>query len=84
MGHFVEVSADSLYEAVGLAIARFKADPLIEYEPLGLHEFTVEVREPTTQHVVPRKKFDAWLAREGGSPKDAVARSNVRKALGLE
>jgi hypothetical protein len=48
--HAVELKARTLYEAVGLAIDRFRRCEHVKYEPEGLHEFTVESREPGTQH----------------------------------
>ena len=48
--HAVEVEARTLYEAVGLAIDRFRRCEHVKYDPQGLHEFTVESREPGTQH----------------------------------
>jgi hypothetical protein len=47
--HAVEVEARTLYEAVGLAINRFRSCEHVKYEPEGLHEFTVELQEPATQ-----------------------------------
>ena len=48
--HAVELEAKTLYEAVGLAIDRFRRCEHVGYEPKGLHEFIVESREPGTQH----------------------------------
>jgi hypothetical protein len=77
--HAVEVEAESLYEAVGLAIARFRKSPHIENEP-G-REFLVEPREPSTQHRVGRKQFDDWLSKPGGSPKDVYLRGRLLELL---
>ena len=52
----------------------------VKYDPKGLHEFTVDSREPGTQHRLTRNMFDAWLRRPGGSPAD-VARKNRLKGL---
>jgi hypothetical protein len=43
--HAVEVEARTLYEAVGLAIDRFRRCEHVPYEPKGMHEFIVESRE---------------------------------------
>jgi len=45
--HTVELEASSLYEAVGLAIERFRHCEHVLYEPNGLYEFVVEPRELT-------------------------------------
>jgi len=52
--HAVEVEARTLYEAVGLAIDRFRRCEHVKYDPQGLHEFTVEPREPRTRHRLTR------------------------------
>ena len=38
--HAGEVDARTLYEAVGLAIDRFRRVEHVKYEPKGLHEFS--------------------------------------------
>jgi hypothetical protein len=80
--HTVEVEARTLYEAVGLAIERFRHCDHVKYEPQGLHEFTVESREPGTQHRLTRKTFDAWLRRPGGSPADVALKTRLKGLLG--
>jgi hypothetical protein len=80
--HAVELDARSLYEAVGLAIDRFRRCEHVPYDPQGMHEFTVESREPGTQHRLTRNMFDAWLLRPGGSPADVARKSKLRRLLG--
>jgi hypothetical protein len=43
-----------MYEAVGLAIDRFRRCEQVKYLPNGLHWFIVESREPGTQHRLTR------------------------------
>jgi hypothetical protein len=76
--HAVEVEARTLYEAVGLAIDRFRRCEHVRYEPKGLHEFTVEPREPGTQHRLTREMFDAWLRRPAGSPAEMALKTMDR------
>jgi hypothetical protein len=80
--HAVEVEARTLYEAVGLAIDRFRRCEHVQYEPKGLHEFTVEPREPGTQHRLTRKMFDGWLRRPAGSPADMAIKTRLKEILG--
>jgi hypothetical protein len=80
--HAVELEARTLYEAVGLAIDRFRRCEHVSYEPKGLHEFTVESREPSTQHRLTRKLFDAWLRRPGRSPADVALKTKLTGLLG--
>jgi hypothetical protein len=77
--HSVEVDARTLYEAVGLAIARFRSGEHVRYEPAG--DFSVESREPTARHQLTRKLFDAWLERPGGSPREVALRSTLTELL---
>ena len=81
--HAVELEASSLYEAVGLAIDRFRRCEHVLYEPEGLHEFVVEPRELTTQHCVTRKMFDDWLRRPGRTPADASLKGRLKALLGV-
>jgi len=80
--HAVEVDARTLYEAVGLATDRFRRCEHVKYEPKGLHEFTVEPREPGTQHRLTRTMFDTRLRRPGGSPPDVALKARLREVLG--
>lgn len=78
----MELEARSLYEAVGLAIDRFRRCEHIKYEPKSLCEFTVEAREPATQHRLTRKVFDQWFRQSSASPADAALKSRLRAILG--
>jgi hypothetical protein len=77
--HSVEVDARTLYESVGLAIARFRSCEHVKYEPAG--EFSVESREPATRRQLARKLFDAWLERPGGSPREVALRGTLTELL---
>ncbi|HEV3331089.1 MAG TPA: hypothetical protein VG096_08925 [Bryobacteraceae bacterium] len=80
--HAVELEAKTLYEAVGLAIDRFRRCEHVGYDPKGPHEFIVESREPSTQHRLTRNMFDAWLRRPGGSPADVALKTRLKELLG--
>jgi hypothetical protein len=80
--HAVELDARTLYEAVGLAIDRFRRCEHVAYDPKGMQEFTVESREPSTQHRLTRNMFDAWLRRPGGSPADVARKSRLKELSG--
>jgi hypothetical protein len=79
--HTVEVEAGSLYEAVGLAIDRFRRCEHVKYEPAASHAFTVEPREPGTEHRLTRKVFDEWLRRPPRSPADVALKQRMRELL---
>jgi len=78
----VELEARTLYEAVGLAIDRFRRCEHVKYEPTGRCEFIVESREPGTQHRLTRNVFDAWLQRPARSPADVALKSKLKGLLG--
>jgi hypothetical protein len=79
--HAVEVEPRTLYEAVGLAIDRFRRCEHVPYEPKGMHEFIAESREPGTEHRLTRNTFDAWLRRPGGSPADVALKTRLNEIL---
>lgn len=81
--HAVELEARSLYEAVGLAIDRFRRCEHVDYEPIGPCEFVVEPRELTTQHRLTRKMFDEWLHRSGGTPANVALKTRLKALLGV-
>jgi hypothetical protein len=81
--HAVELEAGSLYEAVGLAIDRFRRCEHVLDEPKGLYEFIIEPRELTTQHRLTRNMFDAWLSRPGGTPADVALKPRLKVLLGV-
>lgn len=82
IAHSVDVDADSLYEAIGRAIARFVRAPYVDPPVLTAGcEFIVEPREPNAEHRVPLKKFEAWLDLKGGTPREMGVRFEVRKIL---
>lgn len=80
--HAVELEARTLYEAVGLAIDRFRRCEHVGYDPKGLHEFVVEPHEPGTQHRLTRNMFDRWLCQPGGSPADVAIKTRLKGLLG--
>lgn len=46
--HIVNVDADALYEAIGLAVAEFRSDKLTEI-PGAMTEFTVSIERPAVR-----------------------------------
>jgi hypothetical protein len=50
--HSAEVEAESLYEAVALAIADFRDDPLLRDRPGSMTEFTVAVLRNPAEHKI--------------------------------
>ena len=81
--HTVEVTAETLYEAVALGLVALRGKDWIE----GIREnhgiVHVAVTEIPAKHAVQMKAFRAWLEREGGKPRDLVQRKRARRILGL-
>lgn len=79
--HSVEVAAASLYEAAGLAVAKFR-----KCEFHGLHigpgtVLTVAVKQPEAIHEIRFGKLQEWLEGGVASPKEQVMKVRIREAL---
>jgi hypothetical protein len=81
--HTVEVSAETLFEAVALGLAAIRGKDWVEplREEYGVVH--VAVTEIPVKHTVQMKEFNAWLVRDGGAPRDIIQRTRARKILGL-
>ena len=79
--HAVEIEAETLYDAVGLAIALFHdaPDAMLCISPRG--RFTVEIRQPTTTHTVEYAAFAKWMNKPFGQPRDLAIRAKLRELL---
>jgi len=81
--HSAEVEAESLYEAVALAVADFREDPLLRDAPGDMTEFTVAVLRNPTEHKIKLQQVAKWAEptmREG--PAGVSKRQKVRALLG--
>jgi hypothetical protein len=81
--HAAEVEAESLYEAVALAVADFRDDPLLQDRPGDMTEFTVAVLRNPTEHKIRLQQVVKWAEptmREG--PAGITKRERVRALLG--
>jgi hypothetical protein len=79
--HAVEVQADSLYEAVALAVAEFRADELTA-QPGPMTEFTVSIQRPAIEHRIRLTQVSKWA--EGNTtegPAGVTKRQRVRALL---
>ena len=82
MEHSVEVSAESVYEAVARALKAFQSDEWIDGLGSGLTTMTVRVRQPAPEHHVRMKDFERWLESPGKTPAERVAKERVKEILG--
>jgi hypothetical protein len=78
--HAVEVEAESLYEAVALAVADFREDPLLPSYPSAMTEFTVAVLRNPTEHRIRLSQVTKWAEH---TTKDGPAGITKRQRCGL-
>jgi hypothetical protein len=82
LSHIAHVQADSLYEAVALAVAEFRDDPMVP-SPSALTEFTVAIEKPAVEHRIRLNQVAKWAestTREG--PAGITKRQRVKTLLG--
>jgi hypothetical protein len=80
--HGVDVDAESLYEAVAIAVADFREDPILKEAPSPMTEFTVAVYRNPTEHKIRLVQVTKWAehtTREG--PAGITKRERVRALL---
>jgi hypothetical protein len=79
--HSIDLAADSLYEAVALALVEFRKCPWLEHPPSPAARLEVEVREPSTMHVVSVQQFQQWVDSTATTVGDRLRRERVRALL---
>ncbi len=60
ISHAVEVVAESLYEAVVLAVSEFREDATMTDAPGPMTEFTVTVQRKPVEHRIRFKQVQEW------------------------
>lgn len=78
--HAVTVSASSLYEAVGLAVQAFTAQPWTPPVP-AVAPLVVEVCHPSVEHRVTLQAVRRWATATATSPVDRLHRQRVGALL---
>jgi hypothetical protein len=78
--HVVEVTAESLYEAVAQALGILRGDQWVEEIGEGLTELRVHVKQPAVEHRVRMKDFRRWLESQGKTPAESTTK---RKLMAL-
>ncbi len=79
----MDVEAESLYEAVAIAVAQFRDDDISPLEPMPMTEFTVAVYRNPTEHRIKLNQVTKWAehsTKEG--PAGITKRQRVRSLLG--
>jgi hypothetical protein len=80
--HSIEVTAETLYEAIATAIAALQKDNWVAEIGHGLTTVTVVVQQPPVKHEVRMKDFVSWLGRQGRSPAEVILKQKLQKILG--
>ena len=78
--HTVEVTADSLYEAVAQGLRVFRENNWVNEIGRGLTTVKVAVKEPEVEHHVRVMDFERWLA-SSGTPAEMMLKSRLRILL---
>jgi len=79
--HAIDVTAESLYEAIAQALATLRGHDWVGEIGRGLTSVTVRVRHPDVTHIVKIQDFENWLNRGSGSPADSALKVRVRQIL---
>jgi hypothetical protein len=80
--HSVEVTAETLYEAIATALAALQRDKWVGEIGQGLTTVSVLVQQPPVKHEVKMKDFLSWLGRQGRSPAEVMLKQKLEKTLG--
>jgi hypothetical protein len=81
--HTVEVTAETLYEAVALGLAAIRGNEWVMGIAQGLNSVQVCAKDVPVLHSVQLKDFTAWLDRTVGSPTDVSKRERIKDILGI-
>ena len=80
--HSIEVTAETLYEAIATALAAFQQDKWVGEIGQAFTIVTVVVQQPPVKHEVKMKDFVSWLGRQGRSPAEVVLKQELERILG--
>jgi hypothetical protein len=79
--HTVEVSAQSVYEAVAQALRVFRDQEWCEVSVTGAGSVLVRIRQPEVEHRVRIRDFERWLETAGHSPAEMALKMRLRVLL---
>ena len=79
--HTVEVTAESLFEAVGRALSILRQDDWLDGIGEGLTELKVRVSQPTVEHRVRMKDFQRWLESYGRTPAEGALKQRLLEMI---
>src|SRR5712692_2217970 len=79
--HAIEVTADSLYEAVAQGLRVFRENDWIDEVSRGQTTISVVVRQPEVQHKVRIQDFELCLDSKGRTPAEMSLKARLRELL---
>src|SRR5205807_4651800 len=79
--HSVEVTAETLYEAIAAALAALQQDNWVGEIGQGFATVSVLVQQPPVKHEIKMKDFVSWLGRQGRSPAEVVLKQKLERIL---
>jgi uncharacterized protein (UPF0210 family) len=79
--HSIEVTAETLYEAIATALAALQQDNWVGEIGQGFTMVTVLVQQPPVKHELKMKDFLSCLGRQGRSPEEVILQQKLEKIL---
>jgi hypothetical protein len=80
--HSLDVTAETLYEAIALALVTLRPHDWVGEIGKGLTTVTVKVRHPEVTHIVKIQDFENWLNRGCKSTAETALKMRLRQMLG--
>jgi hypothetical protein len=80
--HTVDVTAETLYEAVAMRLAALRDTEWTADFGYGQTTITVVVRHPGVEHKVRMRDFESWLQSAARSPAEMMLKTRLRDLLG--
>ena len=81
IAHSVEVTAQTLYEAVAKGLRVFRENEWSEDSARIPPVVTVRIKEPEIEHTVRTKDFERWLESPAKSPSDMSLKNRIQAIL---
>jgi len=82
--HTVEVTADSLYEAVAQGLRVLRDNDWVDEMGRGQTTVSVIVQHPKVEHKVRVQDFERWLSSQGLTPAEVSLKGRLRDLLRSE
>ena len=82
--HSVDVVAETLYEAAGLALQAFRQAKFIDPDPGPATRLDVEVRSPAVRHTVTVNQLRKWSTSGSSDPRDGIRKKRLAEVLGAK